>query len=321
MNAGALFLIALAGQAKLHHRNSHPQQATTTSLSRDMTPQINPRLAKQTLLQGRDHKEHFLTGIKSIFERRRRKKEGERNRRDLGLDSWDRIALAEQRQDDGQRAKREWDSAKKEWVVVPDLSLERSISLCDMRQRVTEEDEDTEVDRVGEEASIHNSFYAAPTSVGSPAEIDHARGSISERADDDVTIRPSMLAVGQSGETLNPEQRPDITADDAAKPIQTSLPAIDNIAKPSRPSLVATKKHISLRRAAIWNAARISGKKGFDFWKFGSQRSFEARCGPNDGEEPLLASSKSKNKALPTNPSKSDLDGLSKLIGSIDAEK
>jgi hypothetical protein len=317
----------LSGQAELHRRNNHLQHATTASSSRDMTSPIDPRLVKEALLRGRGRKECFPTCIKSIFERRKKNKEGERNRRDLGLDSWDGFAWAKQRQEDGQRVKRERDAARKEWVVVPNLGLERSVSPCDMTLRVTEEDEDTEVGSGGEEASIHDSFYAAPKGIGSPTETGYAKGSISERVDD-VTIRPSMLVAVKTDRTEQRKDsdvtiRPEVgaTTDNIAKPIQTSILATEDSVKPTRPSLAATRKHISLRRAAICNAARISGRKGLDFWKFGSQRSQEAGSESNNGEELLLLSSKSEGTSLPANPSKSDLDGLAKLIGSIDAER
>lgn len=292
-----------------------------------MTSSIDPRLAREALLQVRSRKDRLIAGIKSMFEQRKIKRQGKKYRRDLGLDSWDGFAWAEQMQDDGQRVKREWDSAKKEWVVVPNLGSERSVSPCDMRQRVIEEEKDTRVGRGGEEDSFHDSFYAAPTSVGSPVEIDAGIRSISEPAVDDVTIRPSMLAAGQSDGRLGPEERrdsdatirPDVTAvDDSINLVQPIVQTTGNNAKLGRPSLTATKKHVSLRRAAIWNAAC---RKGLDFWKFGSQDSPEAGNEPNDAEEPLLTTSKSKNSSLPAKPSKSDLDGLSKLINSIDAER
>ena len=327
ISGGATFLFVLAGQAELHRRNNHPQHATTVSSSRDMAYPIDPLLAKEALRRGRGRKECFLICIKSIFERRKKNKEGERNRRDLGLDSWDGFAWAKQRQEDGQRVKRERDAAKKEWVVVPNLGLERSVSPCDMTQRVTEEDEDTEVGSGGEEASIHDSFYAAPKSIGSPAGTGYARRSISERVEN-VTIRPSMLAAVKTDRTEQRKDsdvttRPEVgaTNDNIAKSIQTSILVTEDSVKSTRPSLAATGKHVSLRRAAICNAARISGRKGLDFWRFGSQRSQEAGSESSNGEELLLSSSKSDSAIQPANPSKSDLDGLAKLIGSIDAER
>ena len=302
--------------------------------SRDMssTPSIDPRLAGQASHQYRNRKERFLAGIKSLIERKKKGKEGERRRRDLGLDSWDGFAWAEQRQEDSQRVKRVWDSAKKEWIVVPNLGLERSVSPCDMRRGVTEQEEDIRAAGNGEEESIHDSFYGARMTVGSPAEIEYARRSILERSGDtDATIRPSMVAAGHSEDTLHPEMMNDsdatissyVTATDgSAAPIPSSVPATDESSKATRTSLLANKR-ISLRRAAIWNSIRISGKKdwkGLDFWKFGSRCSQQAQSETNDGE-PLLKSLRGKVANLPTNPSKSDLDGLAKLIGSIDSER
>ncbi len=328
MSARALLLISLDGQADLRHHDKS-RLATKTPQSRDMSSSINPRLAREALLQGRSCKERFLIGIKSIFERRKKKQDGERSKRDLGLDSWDGFAWAERRQVDGQRAEKVWDSARKEWVVVPNLGLERSVSPCDMRRTVSEEDEETEIGRVEVEDS-YDSFYAAPTSVGSPVETDYTR-SISEQIDDiDATIRQSMIAASQSNATFGPETRkdsdpsirPDLKAtEDIVKSFQTNDSKTEDTAKLSRPSLTATKKHISLRRTAIWNAACISGRKGLDFWRLGSQRSQEAGSESDDGEEPLVVSSESKTASLPANPRKSDLDGLAKLIGSIDSER
>lgn len=295
-------------------------------------PSVDPRLAEEASHQRRSRKERFLTGLKSLIGCRQ-KKEGDRSRRDLGLDSWDGFAWAGQRQGDCRRVKRVWDSAKKEWVVVPNLGRERSVSPCDMRTGVTEEEEDIRAAGNGEEGSIHDSFYAAHTSVESPAEIDYLRGSTSVLSDDtDATIRPSMMAAGHREETLPPEMRHDsdatirpydLATEGLAELTRSSVPATDENLKSTRPSLLANKRE-SLRRLAIWNSARISGRKdwkGLDFWKFGSRRSQTAGSESKDGEELLLGSSGGKVTNLPANPSKSDLDGLAKLIGSIDSER
>jgi hypothetical protein len=189
---------------------------------------------------------------------------------------------------------------------------------------VTEEKEDEEEE--------HDSPYVARMTVGSPDEVDYARRLISERTDDtDATIRPSMMATGHTEETLRPEQTNDsdttirpyaIATDDSARTICTGVPETDENAETSDPNVPA-KKHGSSRRAAICNATRISDRKhwkGLDLWKFRGRRSPEARSDSNDREEPLLASPR-KATGLPANPSKSDLDGLAKLIGSIDSER
>jgi hypothetical protein len=163
--------------------------------------------------------------------------------------------------------------------------------------------------------------------------MDYARGSIPMRSDDtEATIRSSILAAGHNKEILRLEQtndsdvtiRPqDIATQDLAEFTQSSVPAIDENVKPSRPNLLANKRR-SLRRAAIWNSARTSGRKdwkGLDFWKLGSRRSGTDGSGSSDGEELLLASPGRKVTNLPAHPSKSDLDGLAKLIVSIDNER
>jgi hypothetical protein len=332
MSAGAFLVICLT-HSDILRRNNHPQRAPVTSQSRGMcsAPSVDPRLAEQASHQCRSCKERFLIGLKSIIERRQKKKEGKRRSRDLGLDSWDGFAWAEQRQDDGQEEKRVWDHAKKEWVVVPNLGLERSVSPYDMRTGVKE---DISTAGNGEDESMNDSFYVARTTIGSPAETSHARISISARSDDtDATIRPSMMAVGYSDEMLRQEQTNDSEAtirpydtgtEYHAELTRSSVPATDESPKATRLSLQATRKHISLRRAAIWNAARISGRKdwkGLDFWKFGGRRSEEAQSESNEGEEPLLGSSRKKVTNLQANPSKSNLDGLAKLIGTIDSER
>lgn len=320
MSAGLLLVIYLA-QLNIQRRNNQPRHAPAISQSRDMssTLSVDPRLAEHASQQCRNRKERFLTSIKSVLKRKKNRKEGEKWGADLGLDSWDGFAWAEQRQD-GQRVKRVWDYTKKEWVVVPNLGLERSVSPCDMRREVTEEEEEHE----------HDSFYAARTTVGSPAEIDDARRSTSERSDDtDATIRPSMLTAVHSDDTLCPEQTNDsdaiirlsVTAtEENATARCPNVLATDESSKATRLSPLANKR-ISLRRAAIWNSARLSGRKGLDFWKFGSRRSHKSRSVSNVEEEPLLGSLKGTVTNLPANPSRSDLDGLAKLLGSIDSER
>jgi hypothetical protein len=91
---------------------------------------------------------------------------------------------------------------------VPNLKRERSVSPCDMMRGVKEEDGEVEVGRAVEGESIHDSFYAAHTSVESRAEIEYARGSTSVRSDDtDATVRPNMMAAGHTEETLRAEIR------------------------------------------------------------------------------------------------------------------
>jgi hypothetical protein len=159
-----------------------------------------------------------------------------------------------------------------------------------MRRGFKEEYEDTGVGRSMEEDSIHDSFYAAPTSGGSLIEIEDGTTSICDHTNDDLLVRPNILAEYKSDERLILDQkknsnatiRQDVASDDSARSIQTNVLTTNSIAELSRPSLAATKKHISLRRAAIWNAAR---KNGLDFWKFGSQRSPEAGSESTNAEE------------------------------------
>jgi hypothetical protein len=99
--------------------------------------------------------------------------------------------------------KRVWDY--KEWIVVPNIGLNRSVSPCDMTREVAEEDEveDIKAAKNREGMAIHDLFYMGHTTVGSPAEIDHARESIPLWSDGtDATIHPNMFSVGHIEEIL-----------------------------------------------------------------------------------------------------------------------
>jgi hypothetical protein len=150
-----------------------------------------------------NRRERFLKAITyplaKRLERRRAAYEAEsrEQRRELGLDSWDGFAWAEERQEDGLRIKRVWDGESEEWIVARNSGEWRSFSPCDTDERDVEGDEeekhneeeageaeDEEGESEEEEKDAEDQLEPGPlsptqTKDGTVAEVDGGRRSMS----------------------------------------------------------------------------------------------------------------------------------------------
>lgn len=175
-------------------------------MTRSSTFHIDRRLRAN--IPYRSRRVRFLTAISSILSKRREKKiraaeeeEGERQGRNLGINSWDGFAWAEQRQGDGLRVKRVWDEVAREWIVVLNMGRERSISPCAGPIKWANDDHKYVGDV--EEQVKQDSCFAGLRASDSSNEVGSTRRSDSDQADESGETVCQRLVTTDSGSQMS----------------------------------------------------------------------------------------------------------------------